>query len=515
MGDPQNPQTQQGGTSAQGLDPNSVVPLTSGDTATTQSGLDPNSVVPVGGSGTLPPSQSESWLHKQYREMSQEMDEHPVRASLGFVPSLTSDIGAAKGIGDTLHTVGRGINAMTGDHIPGLPTSLDSPDYLKAQGVGEYGGKAAEGLLEVVVGDEALKSLSLAKRLGIAQKIASLAEEHPVIAKILNLGIQASRQGVATGASTLGKTGDPAAAAVGGAAGAGVSLGLGTASELYHATKAASAVAKFDPQELQEGFKKGIKDLIDQTVADEGVSKPKTPNIRDYAHEAGQNMEDKAVEGLQEVDKAAKQPFIQRFRNDLRKIDVRLNSTEVLTGSPEEAELLAKRQDIEEEMTRAYEEARANLPPQPNGSPAVPEQQVKENLALFKRAQAMKDFGREIRRPSIYQGLPPSEGTTEQAANNPESIKPGKLLDRLLPMRDTGRLNDAFGEDRARSLLLHANDYEVAERNLLKMRLTAEKQLKDAKSAAKGIGAGVVGGGAAYAVGHHLAGSMVDSVIGQ
>jgi hypothetical protein len=66
-------------------------------------------------------------------------------------------------------------------------------------------GGGLEGIAEFVMGDEALKGLSIAKKLGIAQKVAKLAEEYPTIGKILGTAVRTgsvgTTQAVAHGAT--------------------------------------------------------------------------------------------------------------------------------------------------------------------------------------------------------------------------------------------------------------------------------------------------------------------------
>lgn len=110
--------------------------------------------------------------------------------------------GAFKGIGETAHTLGRVANAITGDNIPGLPTSFKEPAALASTSPAETIGKVGEGVLEFVMGDEALKSASIADKLGIAQKVTALAEKYPTIAKLLDIGLNATRTGVVGAAQT-------------------------------------------------------------------------------------------------------------------------------------------------------------------------------------------------------------------------------------------------------------------------------------------------------------------------
>ena len=94
---------------------------------------------------------------------------------------------------------------------------------------------SAENLMEFVLGDEALKSLSLAEKLGLATKIAKLAETHPVVAKLIGAGLRATRTGAVSGAQEAahgGDTGDVLTAAGTGFVSSVGSEGLGELSKL-------------------------------------------------------------------------------------------------------------------------------------------------------------------------------------------------------------------------------------------------------------------------------------------
>ena len=105
----------------------------------------------------------------------------------------------------------------------------------KPEGLGENIGYWGENLVEFFTGDEALKSLSLAKKLGLATKVAKLAESHPAIAKLLSAGLRATRTATVSGAQEAahgGDTGDVLTAAGTGFLTHAGSEGLGELSKL-------------------------------------------------------------------------------------------------------------------------------------------------------------------------------------------------------------------------------------------------------------------------------------------
>jgi hypothetical protein len=114
-------------------------------------------------------------------------------------PVASVSVGAAKGVGETGHTVGRIINAATGDNIGQLPTSFQQPDYLRSDNGYETAGKVGEGVLEFVMGDAVLKGLTLSSKISIASKLAKVVSDEPYVAKIIEAGINASRMGLVSG----------------------------------------------------------------------------------------------------------------------------------------------------------------------------------------------------------------------------------------------------------------------------------------------------------------------------
>jgi hypothetical protein len=96
-----------------------------------------------------------------------------------------------------------------GGQTRGIFGELPASDAeTKPEGVGENIGYWGENLVEFFTGDEALKSLSLAQKLGLATKVAKLAESHPAIAKLLSAGLRATRTGVVSGAQEAAHGGD-------------------------------------------------------------------------------------------------------------------------------------------------------------------------------------------------------------------------------------------------------------------------------------------------------------------
>lgn len=156
------------------------------------------------------------------------------------------------GISDVIHSGKATENAQ--ENIE----NQENPSLLR--GSGEVIGNVAQ----FIAGDEALKSLDISEKLGIAGQVMKLAKTSPKLAKALDIGMTALRQGVVGGAQTLA-TGGTGKEAVGTGAGVGIASGaFGAAGEgagaLYRmlsartpeAIEAAQAQAAKEGTELAE-----------------------------------------------------------------------------------------------------------------------------------------------------------------------------------------------------------------------------------------------------------------------
>ena len=171
------------------------------------------------------------------QDLNNNMQRGLDEAAQGKLTTAGVAMGAVKGAAETAHTVGRAVNAVTGDNIPGLPTSLQQPVSLQAENTSESIGKGAEGVLEFIAGDQALKGLTWAQKFQKLGKIAEILEAHPTLAKIANVGFNALRQGTVGAAQTVVHGGSAQDAATTGAVTAATGGALEVAGEGVQAVK--------------------------------------------------------------------------------------------------------------------------------------------------------------------------------------------------------------------------------------------------------------------------------------
>jgi hypothetical protein len=144
-------------------------------------------------------------------------------------------VGAVKAAGRSVvgadNLVRTGLNKVGGDY-----KQIETPNILKSDGsFGQEAGGMFEGVLEFIAGDEALKTLSVAEKFGLGMKIAKLAEEHPAVAKLIHMGLNATRTATVGGAQEAlhgGSSGDVLTSAGTGALTSVASEGFGALAKL-------------------------------------------------------------------------------------------------------------------------------------------------------------------------------------------------------------------------------------------------------------------------------------------
>jgi hypothetical protein len=176
--------------------------------------------------------------------------------------------GAVEGMGESIQS------------IPWIGKKIISPEAMAAERayfapgspaekVGQATGGGAETVLEFVLGDEALKGLALADKIGLASKITKITQDSPYIGALLRHGVHAARIGTVGTAEALAKGATvPDALKTGAATGAGGEL-LDTAIEAV--PKIINAAPKFvNPfREMLQG--KSIAQAPAEAAVREGV----------------------------------------------------------------------------------------------------------------------------------------------------------------------------------------------------------------------------------------------------
>lgn len=257
----------------QGLPPGAVVtPLTGGGTAPSTGqvqGLPPGAtVMPIGGQNMEASSPDPADTSKD--SVGGFLDDYYTGVAKGAVKSLA-------GIDSMVSKIPVIGKALT-PHLADEQAYADKPD----ENVVQSGGGFMESAMEFLMGDEALKSLSLADKLKKVAPILKQVETSPRLAQALEA---AMRTGTVSGAQTLVKTGGDVGEAAKSAAVGGITGGVvqGAAGKLV------DEIAARSPQV--------------SNVAGEEIITPRAPKVPDNVQKnqaAGQNVIAKSAQAASE-----------------------------------------------------------------------------------------------------------------------------------------------------------------------------------------------------------------------
>lgn len=157
----------------------------------------------------------------------------------GFLKGAAGTVSGVDGLVSKIPGVGKWMTTpLVGDKTS-EQAHTDLENSAATEGAPEKTGAGIESAMEFMGGDEALKGLSVAERLGRLSSIAKVLEAHPTLAKLVSMGATAARQGT-TGAAQAAAHGEDA----GGVAKEGATMtGLGAAGEGLQAGAEAAAPA--------------------------------------------------------------------------------------------------------------------------------------------------------------------------------------------------------------------------------------------------------------------------------
>jgi hypothetical protein len=411
---------------------------------------------------------------------------------------LHNDIttGIGQGALDTVHGTGelirRGLNAVPfvndlGNKVvpPEGQTALDQ--LATPTNTAQKVGFTAENIAEFMLGDEALKGLSLADKMPKVARAMEVLQKQPVLKNqiIQKMIATGARQGLTGGLQGFVHSGGDAVRA--GEEGAATAT-FGAATEGVPAAKDAIKDAYksvLDTKSVQPVLQQGIRDTLAKVAEDSGVIKSAAPSIRDVANDTADAVYAKSKGQYQVLDDATG-GRVQRFKDRLDNIRQSLDG---LTGTEEdvakEASLLKAQKETEAAMQEAFDDARAK---------GVDPKLIDEATANFKKSQALYDLDKHLKMSAS--GMRPDVGTS---AKNPEAVDPNKMFSRMNRLYDSGRLQEAVGQQNAESLLDHANNAYIQQQKILGNQALAKTVGKYAAHAAE-LGTG--GALAAHYIGH-------------
>lgn len=345
-------------------------------------------------------------------------------------------------------------------------------------------GFGAEALLEMMAGDGALKGLSLAERLTIGSKIAKMAEDYPVIGKILAHGLDAVRMGTAQTAENVAKGQNIGEAATSGAETALAGAGVGALTEMGGAI--ASHV--FNPE---TGM---ISRLARNATQDTSMAqRPAQIAARTAAGEQGPSVRELLTNPINRAKAIAKSGYDQIEQAtgvDLKVIQQKLDNTideiNKLTGTEadlaKEAQLEKARTELMDEVDEAKKAATAK---------GIPADAIDKADEAWKQHKALSEVNEAVfDNEGVIKGNA-AHGTAE-TINVDNAIRNLEKLNNKVKY-GAPRLQQAFGADGADRLL---KDMYAAQREGVKG-MTVKSWEKIAGAAVKWAARGLVGGAAA------------------
>lgn len=195
-------------------------------------------------------------------------------------------------------------------------------------------------------------------------------------------------------------------------------------------------------QNIQPQVQAGIRNAISDVAKKAGVDAPTTKSMRGVIEETADKVEAQSKAIYRTIDAATDGRF-QPNADALKNVNLKLRD---ITGldDEKEAELIAKKQRLEWQQDQMFDEATKK---------GVPKEAIDAAKSRFKQAQALYDTDAQLKaavtgRAGIGKGI--------------ETVDPNKLVPRLHKLYDSGRLQEAVGEDGARALIEHAENAQSA-----------------------------------------------------
>jgi hypothetical protein len=302
-------------------------------------------------------------------------------------------------------------------------------------------GYAGETLAEFVMGDEALKGLSMADKLLQTAKTMKIFENSPKLIQALKIGAAAlntgAKAGTVQGSLSLARTGGDVGeaakeAAITGAAG-------GVLGGIVGAVPAVRGI--FSADSIQPSLQQGMRDVLNTVAKEAGVTPSPAASIRDVAGQVADAIEAKSKGIYQQLDQATGGRF-QRYDDALRNINQKLRETSGLDDENESA-LLKRKTDVEASQHAAFEDAKAA---------GVDPKLVDQARLTYKQAQALFDLDTQLKMSTS--GMRPELASPGSSS---ELVDPKKAFARLNKLYDSGRLQQAVGQQQAEQLVQHAD----------------------------------------------------------
>lgn len=211
----------------------------------------------------------------------------------------------------------------------------------------------------------------------------------------------------------------------------------------------------FMGSDIQPTLKSGIKDVWNNVADESGVPRPTTSSVQDMGEQVGDSILARSKANFKKIDAATDNRFsgLQKSLKDVN------NALRSVTNDAEEQALMVRKIRLELQTDQMFDEALVN---------GVTRDTVDAAKADFKKAQAIFDTNHQIRMSTtgVRPGMPGAEDV-------PEEVNPKSLMNRSNKLYNSGRIQEAMGEDNASDLIGHTAKAQKMARNVARNRKAA------------------------------------------
>lgn len=440
------------------------------------------------------------YSHAQPVAAAPQAPQHPVNDKPTYEPFPDGTAsGLITGFGKGVLSTVSGTDEWARKHLPAFLTNSDfgfgSPaneqrvqqmatPHGGAQNVGSMG----ESLAEFILGDEALKALPISQRLLKASKIMQSIEESPALSRLFQFAVRGARGGAIGSAQGALKSGGDASDT----AGAGVAGGVGNAvvPEAFDLVKSVPGIADLVSEALrgpekvvQPELQGSLRRILGEVAAENGITIPDDIAMRDLADHVGNKVKGKGSALYKDIDNSLGGTRFQTFDEQLSNVRKALRDD---TGvDPDHTGRLIERlNDLEDAKAKAIQMAIEK---------GIDPHDFQQANQFWRQGSALNDFGVRIRRATS--GLPENlrDGSPAAKAANGEVVSPNRLSPAVHSMRDSGRLSQAVGPQRADELLRQVESARARAAHIAANQKTIKKVVTSGAAAAGAAGAGYGG----------------------
>ncbi len=239
------------------------------------------------------------------------------------------------------------------------------------------------------------------------------------------------------------------------------------------------AASQVNQPQAQSAIREATSDVNKNLRATEGVAPEPSASIRDSVQDVADAVKARSKGAYQALDEASNGRW-QRFDDQLSNLRDKMAET---SGIDDEA--YSKFEQRAQDIEAAQNDLINGLVKEGKISPDLAESAT----ADYKQASALSDLSQQIR-----------NSTKGRAGFDAEQVNVSSLRDRANKLYDSGRLQQALGEDGADRFM-----QQISEANRVgKEAISRAKLVKNvAKWAGLGVGATILGQGAAHVLGGH------------